>query len=415
MAQQHVCAQNTGSPYTSIGIGTLADRTTVYSANMGGLGLSNGNPWILNTINPALLPLNNFTTFDAAFFAEARVISSDTLSQRNIGGNLRYLVFGFPLEAGKLTISAGLMPYSFVDYDIESESSVLDRERPAKYFYKGDGGYNQVYVAGGLKISEILLVGLRVGYLFGEISDESLIAIAPDSTNAPTDFLVSAYIEQTRMSGFIFQPGLVTTFKLGDNTRLNVGATYEFGVNANTFRDETLQSRFDLDRVALTDTLFINQKFSSKIPPRIGLGVSITRPFMWTVGLDVYNQNWNQFRNYKGENEGLANAFDVIAGAEFIPDFNSVSNYLKRVTYQIGFQYKKTPLMVNNRQIDDFGINFGVSLPVGGASLLNVGFTLGQMGASSDGLIKEEYARIRLGMTFNDRSFAWYRSQRKFN
>ena len=71
--------------------------------------------------------------------------------------------------------------------------------------------------------------------------------------------------------------------------------------------------------------------------------------------------------------------------------------------------------MINNKNLDDFGINFGVSLPVGNASLFNLGFKFGQQGTTSDGLIKENYLKLNLGMTFNDRSFAWYRNLRKFD
>ena len=149
-------AQNAGSPYTSIGIGALADRGTVYNANMGGLGISNGNLLTLNTVNPALLPLNTFTTFDAAFFAENRVISTDSLSQKNFSANLRYIAFGFPLQSGKLTLSFGLSPYSFVNYDIESSAQVLNKERDVNYYYKGEGGYNQLFLATGVKISKNL-------------------------------------------------------------------------------------------------------------------------------------------------------------------------------------------------------------------------------------------------------------------
>jgi hypothetical protein len=85
------------------------------------------------------------------------------------------------------------------------------------------------------------------------------------------------------------------------------------------------------------------------------------------------------------------------------------------VTYQFGFNYAQTPVRINNVNIDDFGINFGVSLPVGNSSILNVGFKYGQLGTTSNGLIREDYFKINLGMTFNDRSYGWYRNQRKFN
>ena len=61
-------AQNAATPYSIYGIGKLSGYGLAYHNNMGGLGLSNGSPLVLNNVNPALLPLNNFTTFDAGLY-----------------------------------------------------------------------------------------------------------------------------------------------------------------------------------------------------------------------------------------------------------------------------------------------------------------------------------------------------------
>ena len=61
-----------------------------------------------------------------------------------------------------------------------------------------------------------------------------------------------------------------------------------------------------------------------------------------------------------------------------------------------------TPYKVNKDQIYDFGINFGVSLPVGQASLVNLALQYGQRDGSLDTSISESYFRISLGLTVND-------------
>jgi hypothetical protein len=58
--------------------------------------------------------------------------------------------------------------------------------------------------------------------------------------------------------------------------------------------------------------------------------------------------------------------------------------------------------VVNNDQIYDFGINFGVSLPVGQASLVNLALQYGQRDGSLTTAISENYIRFSLGLTVND-------------
>lgn len=71
----------------------------------------------------------------------------------------------------------------------------------------------------------------------------------------------------------------------------------------------------------------------------------------------------------------------------------------------MGLQYEKTPFMVNNESVDDFGITFGLSLPIANASSIHTSFLLGQRGNIENGLIRERYFRFSLGVTFNDRWF----------
>jgi long-subunit fatty acid transport protein len=146
------------------------------------------------------------------------------------------------------------------------------------------------------------------------------------------------------------------------------------------------------------------------VPQRIGLGVSYTKVNKFTVGFDYMNQDWRKFKSFDRSSQSVQNAHFLAVGAQFIPDINSVENYLKRITYRVGFEYDRTPYRVKDEPIDEFGINFGVSLPVSGFSNLNFGFEYGQIGATRNGLIKEEYFKFTVGASFN--SNRWKRLPR---
>src|SRR5690606_35980451 len=110
-------------------------------------------------------------------------------------------------------------------------------------------------------------------------------------------------------------------------------------------------------------------------------------------------------KNYQGRDEGFKNNFKIAAGAEFIPDATSVDSYLKRMTYRVGLSHQKLPYEINNEAINEFGINFGVSLPIRNYSSFDLGFELGQRGTTDHGLISEKSFQVNLGVTFNDKWF----------
>jgi hypothetical protein len=417
-------AQNASSPYSLYGIGIISSKGLTYQENMGGLGISNGKPWVLNNINPALLPMNNFTTFDVGLYTERRTLStSDDPSQNNTNGGLRHLTIAFPLKNLKWSMAVGLMPYSNVSYNMTSSSPVVNKEAAeASYQYKGDGGLNQVFISSGWQlVPKILSIGARAGYAFGSIEDETIINIEEtvfrdenDTVGISKSFEPTRFYRSSRYSDLLFEAGLNVRKEFSKSIEANLGFVYEFGANLNTSRDELVEIYDTQNPDTPTDEVLTNVDGITYLPPKYGVGLSITKAFKWTFGIDYYTRDWSQFKSDFGTQGQMVANQKIIVGGEFTPDFFSVQNYFKRVTYQFGVNYEQTPIKINNTHIDDFGINFGVSLPVGNASIFNLGFKYGQLGTTSDGLIKEDYFRLNLGMTFNDRSFEWYRNQNKF-
>jgi hypothetical protein len=122
----------------------------------------------------------------------------------------------------------------------------------------------------------------------------------------------------------------------------------------------------------------------------------------WMISADFIVQDWTDYQNYDGESPLLSDSYRGSLGFELIPDANSVSSYMKRIIYRTGVFYERTPYVVNNDQIYNFGINFGVSLPVGQASLVNLALQYGQRDGSLTTAISENYIGFSLGLTVND-------------
>ena len=93
-------------------------------------------------------------------------------------------------------------------------------------------------------------------------------------------------------------------------------------------------------------------------------------------------------------------------GGFYLPKINSISSYWKRVTYRAGLRFEKVGLAIdgsgsgtNFTSINDFGMSFGLGLPLKQLSNVNLGFEYGKRGTTSNNLIQENYFNFRLSLS----------------
>ena len=156
------------------------------------------------------------------------------------------------------------------------------------------------------------------------------------------------------------------------------------------------------------------ERTSLKVPTRTTLGLGFGEDRKWFLGAEYSFQEFSSFENdFLGiTNVVYEDANSVILGGFYVPNYTSFSTYLNRVTYRAGLRYDQTGLVVNNEEINNFGITFGFGLPLGNNfSNLNLGFELGRRGTTDAGLIEENYLIINLGLSLNDK---WF-NKRKIN
>jgi hypothetical protein len=349
--------------------------------------------------------------FETALTIEQKQLSTEDLTQKNFTGGLGYLVFGFPVIRETWTMSFGLMPYSIVNYESRDLGFVPGTDTGMTTTYDGDGGVTQAYFATGLQLAKGLSVGLRAAYLFGSIKHETEYFVGNTA-------YLTADVSRNTFSDVTFGLGAAYSLELKtDENYLNFGITYDMGGDQGVTRLERLerrslsgdpQSPIDEPPYLVTDDV----KGSVGFPSEIGLGIGFEKKLKWNVAADFTTGKWSEYSGFDGETEGLNNRTEIAVGGSFIPDAFSVGSYLSRVTYMLGFNYQKTPYLVNEHEIDDFGINFGVTLPLRTISRLSLAFKVGERGTTENNLIKERYFRAYLGLTVNDNK--WF-IRRKFD
>ncbi|MXV37524.1 hypothetical protein GO491_02355 [Flavobacteriaceae bacterium Ap0902] len=397
------------SPYTFYGYGDLRMNNGAASYGMGGLGTSYLSTYGTesNFMNPAAnrnLRMTNFIFEGTSQFVRSEN-ATDGIDQSTT--YLSRVSLGFPVS-DKATAGIGFQPYSTVGYEINNINENTNPRSASRF--DGDGGLNAFQLLGSYNLTPTLSIGVRADYIFGDINRKELFTVEGAQ-------LITDYNNQNDIDGFKFTGGLSYWKKLKDNKFLSIGGTYGIGSNLSSDQEYTVRT-YKVDPANFIeyniDTLQYSQNREDvKLPANASFGISYGKELKWSVGAQVDWENTSDFSLINQPQE-LNNRLKAAIGGYYIPQFNSFRSYFARATYRAGAYYEQTPIVINGKELTDYGITFGIGLPVGKVtdpSELNIGVALGQRGTTSDNLIKESYANLKVSFTLND---AWFK-RRKYD
>ncbi len=390
------------SPFSSYGLGEQYGTALAPAQGMGGVGFSNPQFLYINNQNPALLVYNRFTTFQAGVIGEQRKQSSDSVSEKSGSGNLNYLAISFPVKAGWWTTSFALMPYTRLNFLLNYTEPISGSPNYADIIEDGTGGINQFYWSNGVSLNKWLSLGVKAAYLFS--STENNYANLLTDTQVP----ISARIaDRTFISDFVFTSAVSIHLDsvTRKNHRVNFGVIYDFKTNLDAKFNRRIE-RWSPSGLLDSTTVISNQPGTITIPAHLMVGLSFSPyPYRWTVAMDGSFADYTQYRNLEGKNQYESNSWRFAGGFEITPDRNSLSQYLKRMTYRTGLSIENYPFLANGNTVRDFGITFGLSMPVNRISSLDLAVKWGKKGDKALNGIEENYFKIYFGITFNDQWF----------
>jgi hypothetical protein len=413
LAFQAVIGQTgTISPYSRFGIGQIKDKSVnTRLQGMGGISNAIASNRFVNPSNPATYVY--FDSLSFLFNAGMKMSSSTyrtaTLTEQGSSASLSYFSMGFPvLRQWKVAI--GLLPYSDIGYNIVV-SDFQEEIGNYNYAFTGDGGLNQLYFGNGFKITDRLSFGVNFTYVFGRNTTSTLLYF-PDST-----LYTNTKIEQRLLADdFIFDYGIYYTQPLANDYQFNVGLVYGQKVRLKAKRETLVRSLFggvDGGIEYFLDTISYKPEKDGRIelPHSAGIGLSFQKKDRWLVGLDANWQNWKTF-SIDNQPDSLQNAWNIALGGEFTPKHTSISKYWSRVTYRLGARYNQTYLNLYGQSINEFGISFGLGLPLPRSlTTIDLSLEVGQGGTTAKNLIKETFVNFTVGVSIYERWFV----KRRYN
>lgn len=399
------------SPYSLFGIGNLYGVSSQNNMALGGAATAFSSPFFINPANPAsyiAFDTNSFV-FDAAFNLRTGTLKTIDASQKTRFGSISNLYFGLPVTKW-WRASLGVMPYSNVGYDMESSQIVTGVGNQVNV-YKGYGGLNKAYFGSAISPVKNLSIGFNVSYIFGNIVKERAVTF-PDSV-----FFFNTMARSTaRLSKVNFDFGLIYRKNMKEGRFFQVGLTLNPKQSVDGHAEKisySYQWDYTNDLETVKDTISIETGNNGVVvlPTSVGAGFMIGSSNRWFATADVNWQKWSEFR-YLGDNPGLKDNLRVSVGGQFRPSAVDMGKYYQRINYRAGFRYEQSYLEINQTRINDFGISFGVGLPMKKSrSTINIAVEIGSQGTTQNNLVKENYMRLTIGSSIQERWFL----KRKFN
>jgi len=393
---------NTSSPYSRFGLGEIESFSLGRASSMGGISIGLSLPFEINIMNPASyssVPAQAFL-FQAGIRSRQTSFTSDNGSSQAYDNGLTSLNLAFRVTKF-WGMSFGVNPVSSIGYEIYSEDSVTvgDNSSKVSMNYVGEGGLTQLYLGNAFSYKG-LSIGVNAAYIFGPMTQriESLY-----DGESYSSFLLD--MKYTNVSDFNFKYGIQYSDSLLGKYKYTVGAVYENKTNLKTQVTRYTQSSLVNEQTTIHDTLFNDTITSGTVgmPQSYGVGFSvITKKLIFGVDYKLYN--WENVEFLGETKEYITNSDFLAGGIEFTPNYLS-KKFFNRMSYRVGGHISNTYVKLNDTQIVDKSVSFGIGIPTKSGSKFNIGFEMGQKGTTDNGLIQENYYIINLNVSLIDRWF----------
>ena len=400
-------AQRTSlSPYSFFGIGEEFSPVTVEQASMGGIGVAFSHYKYLNFTNPAAIANLRYTTYGFGGTHKELKLKSATSTQSSSLTTFNYVGIGFPIGK-KAGFGVGIQPVSSVGYELENTILDANGDITELSLFEGNGGVNRIYFNLGFLLFKDLALGAKASFNFGNINNTIIDQRVGLS-------LGTKYEEITQVRGSAIQLGAQYKKAVKDDLTITAGAAVKLSNEMRVNGDDYLYSVILLGAAQIPrDTLSTSGISGTfQMPLKSTLGIGIGKTDKWYAGVEYETQDAYQTSGFLSTTNTAfryGNSNRIGIGGFYIPKINSISSYFDRITYRFGIRMENTGLLVdgsgtnsNFSEIKDFGISFGLGIPLKRLSTMNVGFEYGKRGTTDNNLIQENYLNLRLSLSLTD-------------
>jgi|YNPMSStandDraft_1061717.scaffolds.fasta_scaffold00207_8 hypothetical protein len=432
------------SPYSKFGIGDLTYNTYVPGISMGYTSIAQRSNRYVNQNNPAAATAIDTLSFitDISIVGRTINLKNNYKSHTQTNTDVSFIAIGFPITK-KWKTYIGIAPISNVGYKI-SEEKLIDTLLLSN-LYKGDGGFSEVFFSNGFDLIKThslkktnnninnhnhhkLALGLKTSYIFGSL-DKYTNASFPEEQYIfdlyKTERIIANDIQlKTGLQYEFLKQEEIENIKT-NKLKIIVGFTYGHLTNIKAKQTRLITKFINIQGAITKDTIenIVNKNGHIQFPRTIGSGITIEIRDKFSWATDFIFQEWSSVKFFN-EHTTLKNSFFIGSGIQYIPDPTKFYYYWKMINYRLGLYYNKTYLNINSKNINEFGITFGLGLPISKTDkgegtmikrklppMINLSFSYSNRGTLKNNLIKEQFLQFSIGLNLHD---IWF-VKRKFN
>ncbi len=405
----------TNSTYSRFGLGLPVEQSNGLNKSMGGAGIGVRIGNRINSTNPASYSAIDSLSliFDVGMTGSFGKMKQGSIQVGTNNASLDYVHAGMHVGK-KLGLALGVMPYTTIGYDFSSPEQPVGSDHNTTQsittttYYRGSGGLNQAYIGLGWRVFRNISIGANVSFLWGQYEHR----ISPLFLEGGYDndkYSSVPKVMNASLKTYKLDFGMQYPIRLTKQDWLNLGATAALGHKIP--QDVTLVVGSDTTATA-------SSPFD--LPYSFGFGAAWQHKNTFLVAADVRHEFWSNCRvpaetldDYVPTKGFYKDMTKIALGAQWTPD-PLVKSYWKRIQYRAGMNFSTPFLKINDRNGPvEFRMGAGVGLPItnkiNNRSVVNVGLQWMRRSASGNGMVKEDYLLINLGMTFNERWFVKYK------
>jgi len=430
--------KGTQSPYSVFGLGELNNGQYAYFMGMGNARTANTDSTIVNQFNPASYSYisRHRPLFQIGINGKFSNYSEGTnsSSQRQFG--LNQFQLGMPI-AKNWGAAFGLTPYSSTGYKIFN-TQLDGADTVSQLINEGSGTVSKFHLGTGYKhkfsSTSSLAIGVNMNYIFGQSNKiESFEYYA-----FPAFALHSRVEHKLRLGSLNMDLGLVYEQQF-EKSSFSLGLKYTPTAQLKAFQDllaynysESYYNNYSYPYQIIDTAEYISDNQGLvNLPESYAVGVEYRltgaeKTYLLKLSADVKFQKWSDYyEEFNGTktNTGLTDRLETAFGLQYSPHVgrngnNNLTPWLGKLHYRLGFNYTLTELYVNSTQLKDYGISFGLGIPVTTGfsnTNLNLGMKLGSLGQTDSGLIKENYMGVYFGVTISPGVYDRWFLKRKYD
>ena len=396
------------SPLTRYGFGQLSDQNFGGNKAMGGVGIGLRSGIQINAINPASYSAVDSQSFlfDVGFTMQNGNFSDGKTKLNAKNSSFDYLAMQFRLFKG-MGMTLGFLPYSNVGYNFSSTEE-LDPITPwddpvtVNRSYSGTGGLHQAFIGVGYELFRGFSIGTNASYLFGNFTHK-VSASFSDANSYPLARIYYAEISDIKLDF-----GTQYSLKTGKKGLLTLGDKYSLGKDLHAINSYISEQKLNGSTVIADSVTTINNAF--QLPQSFGSGATYEYDERLIIGADMLLQKFGDTRFFGREGE-LADRLKYSLGVQYYPDPTS-NSFFKQMKYRAGIYYSQPYVKVNGQEAaHEYGIGAGIAFPISTwgwmtqRSIISISGEWVKVDPKIKGVLTENYLRLSLGLTFNERWF----------